>query len=75
MAYFIFILNDVNIASNADENTAYVIANDINDVIASLGKASTALFELCENNLLKSNADKCNLLVSSSEAISIRVNE
>ena len=75
LAYFIFILNDVNIASNADENTAYVIANDINDVIASLGKASTALFELFENNLLKSNADKCNLLVSSSEAISIRVLE
>ena len=75
LAYFIFILNDVNIVSNADENTAYVIANDINDVIASLGKASTALFELFENNLLKSNADKCNLLVSSSEAISIRVNE
>ena len=75
MAYFSFILNDVNIASNADENTAYVIANDINDVIASLGKASTALFELFENNLLKSNAGKCSLLVSSSEAISIRVNE
>ena len=75
LAYFIFILNDANIASNADENTAYVIANDINDVIASLGKASTALFELFENNLLKSNADKCNLLVSSSEAISIRVLE
>ena len=75
LAYFIFILNDVNIASNADENTAYVIANDINDVIASLGKASTALFELFENNLLKSTADKCNLLVSSSEAISIRVHE
>ena len=39
-----FILNDVDIASYADDNTAYVIADDINGVITSLEKASKALF-------------------------------
>lgn len=39
-----FILNDVDIASYVDDNTPYVIANDINGVIAFLEKASRALF-------------------------------
>ena len=33
------------------------------------------MFELFENNLLKSNADKCHLLVSSSDAVNLRVSE
>ena len=70
-----FILNDVDIASYADDNTSYVIAGDINGVITSLEKASKALFEWFENNLLKSNADKCHLLVSSSDAVNLRVSE
>ena len=37
----------------------YVIVDDINDVMASLEKASKALFEWFENNLSKSNVDKC----------------
>ena len=75
LADLFFILNDVGIVSYADDNTPYVIADDINGVIASLEKASKALFEWFENNLLKSNADKCHLLVSSSNAISLRVSE
>ena len=69
------ILNDVYIASYADDNTPYVIADDINGVITSLEKASKVLFEWFENNLLKSNADKCHLLVSSSDAVNLRVSE
>ena len=70
-----FILNDVDTASYPDDNTLYVIADDINGVITSLEKASKALFEWFENNLLKSNANKCNLLVSSSDAVNLRVSE
>ena len=33
------------------------------------------MFEWFENNLLKSNADKCHLLVSPSGAVSLRVSE
>ena len=71
----LFILNDVDIASYADDNTPYVIADDINGVITSLEKASKVLFEWFENNLLKGNADKCHLLVSSSDALNLRVSE
>ena len=75
MADLIFTLNDVDIASYADDYTPYVIADDINGVITSLEQASKPLFEWCENNLLKSNADKCHLLVTSSDAVNLRVSE
>ena len=65
----LFILKDVDIVSYAD-SSPFVIADDINGVIASLEKASKALFEWFEINLLKGNADKCHLLVSSSDAVS-----
>ena len=45
LADLFFILNDVDFASYADDNTPYVIADDINSVIASLEKASKALFK------------------------------
>ena len=70
-----FILNDVDNASYADDNTPYVIAGDINGVIASLENASKVLFEWFENNLLKGNVAKCHLLVSSSDAVNLRVRE
>ena len=75
LADLFFILNDVDIASYADDNTPYVIADDINGVITSLEKASKALFEWFENNLLKSNAGKYHLLESSSDAVNLRVSE
>ena len=39
LAHLFFILNNVDIVSYADDNTPYVIADDINDVITSLAKA------------------------------------
>ena len=59
LADLFFILSDVDIESYADDNTPYVIADDISGLISSSEKASKALFEWFENNLLKSNADKC----------------
>ena len=75
LADLFFILNNVDIASYADDNTPHVIAVDISGVITSLEQTSKALFEWFENNLLKSNAGKCHLLVSSSGAINLRVSE
>ena len=75
LADLLFILNNVDIASYADNNTPYVIADVINSVITSLKKASKVSFQWFENNLLKSNTNKCHLLVSSSEAVNLSVSE
>ena len=65
--------NDVDTASYPDDNTPYAIADDINGVIKSLEKASKALLEWFENNLLKNNADKCHLLVVSTDSVNLKV--
>ena len=62
-----FIVNSMDIANYADDNTPYATTNDIDSLIASLEEASKSLFTWFENNLMKSNADKWHLLVSSNE--------
>ena len=73
LADLLFILHDVDTESYGDDNNPYFIAGVVNRVIVSLEKASKILFEWFENNLLKSNANKCHILVSSSDTVSIRV--
>ena len=50
-----------------------MVADNVDDLITSLKQTSYALFEWFQNNLLKSNADKCHLLVSTSDRISVSV--
>ena len=68
-----FIVNSTDIANYADGNTPYATANDIDSLIASLEEASKSLFTWFDNNLMKSNADKCHLLVSSNEKVTIKI--
>ena len=65
---------------NADDNTPYISANNINEVILSLEKTTdylnnshSALFKWFSDNVMKSNADKCHLLVSTNNAINIKI--
>ena len=39
------IIIDIDIASYSDDNTPYIIADNIDDLIKSLEEASTALFQ------------------------------
>ena len=50
-----------------------MIASNVDDLIASLEQASNGLFEWFKNNFLKSNADKCHLLVCTNYRRSINV--
>ena len=58
------IISDIDIASYADDNTPYIAADNINDLIKSLEEASIALIQYFDNNLLKINPDQCHLLIS-----------
>ena len=57
-----FIIEDTNIASYADDEAPYVIADNIDGVIKPLKEASENLFKWF-NSLMKINAEKCHLLV------------
>ena len=67
-----FIIEDTGIASYADDNTPYVIA-DNNGVIKSLEEASEFFFERFNDNIMKINADNCHLLVSTNNTVKIKI--
>ena len=54
----------MNITNFADDNTPFTSANNIDDLIDSLEKASSSLFKQSKDNLFKGSPDKCHLLVS-----------
>ena len=56
-------VKDIDIKSYADDSMPFIVENNIDNVIASLEQAPHALFNCFENNCLKSNADKCHVLV------------
>ena len=68
-----FIANSMDIANYANDNALYATANDIDNLIASLEEASKSLFTWFDKNLMKNNADKCHLLVSSNEKVTIKI--
>ena len=68
-----FIVTSMDIAKYyADENTPYATANDIDSLIASLEEVSKYLFTWFDNNLKTNNGEKCLLLVSSNEKVTIK---
>ena len=50
-------LKDVDIANFANDNTPFTSANNIDDLIDSLEKASSSLFKWFKDNLFKGNPD------------------
>ena len=65
LADLFFIINYIDIANHEDDNTPYATVDNIDDLIKSLKEASTSVFQRFDNNLLKSNPDKCHLPISS----------
>ena len=69
-----FIHNDTDITNFADDNTPYLYAKNVEDLIESLERASVSLSRWLENNLLKGNPDKFYFLVNPSQEVSLNVN-
>ena len=73
LADLFFIIKDIDITSYADDTTPFIVENNIENVIASLEQVSEDLFNWFKNNRLKSNADKCHVLVSTSKSIGVSI--
>ena len=72
MADLCFIISNIDIASYADDNTPYIAADNIDDLIKLLGEALTALFQWFDNNFLKNNPGECHLIISNNENIAVK---
>ena len=62
-------MNKINIANYADNNTPYTRSKDVNGLTESLEEASKELFKWFDDNLMKSNTDKCHLLDSTNDNV------
>ena len=68
-----FIMNETDFASYADDNTPYVVGNNIEDVIIKLQNASLTLFQWFYDNQMKANPDKCHFICSTDDKMNITV--
>ena len=73
LADMLFTVNDIDMPSHADDNTPYMIADNVDDLITSTEQASDSFFEWFKNNLLRSHTDECRLLVSTNDRVSVNV--
>ena len=68
-------MDDVNIANYADDNTSFVSGDTPLTVITSLENAAEKLLKWFANNYMKANHDKCHLLMSTLTPISIKIKD
>ena len=68
-----YMMSDTDFASYADDNTPYVSADTIDEVIKRLETASVKLFKWFADNQTKENQDKGHLIVSKNENISMHI--
>ena len=73
MADLFFIVKNIDIASYPDDNTPFIVEDNIENVIASLEEATNALFGWFDNIRLKNNPDKCNALVSTNKHLNMKL--
>ena len=69
---FLFI-NDIDIASYADDNIPYTVHKNPEKIIKVLENTSFDLLKWFKNNRMKANADKYHLLVNSKEKVCTKI--
>ena len=75
MCDLFFIVNEIDFASYADDNTPFVSSDRLGDILVSLENASSKLFDWFSNNQMTANADNFHLLTSSTDSIAIKIKE
>ena len=68
-----FVLSQIDFASYANDNTPYVEANNIDEVVTILENDSIQLFKWISDNEMKANKDKCHLVISNNEKVSMKI--
>ena len=68
-----FFVKDSKIANYADDNTAYSTANTIEDLLKVLESETSIILDWFRKNEMKSNDEKCKLIVANTDNISLNV--
>ena len=73
MCDLFLIVNDIDFANYADDNTQFVFGNNPIEVLKCLEDASDKLFDWFSSNQMKANPGKCHLLTSAMTPTSINI--
>ena len=68
-------VEDIDIASYADDNTPYTTGKSVPEVIEKLEDTSDKLFKWFSDNGMKANPDKCHLLLSSNDKFTATISQ
>ena len=68
-------VQNVDFASYADDNTIYDADENIDEIMFSLQESSKKLFKWFADNQMKTNEDKCHLIVSTNELTEIQIRD
>ena len=71
----LFIMNETDFESYADDNKSFRAANTIDEVIQSLERDSMMLFQWFSYNQIKASISKCHLLVNKKDEVNIRIGD
>ena len=66
-------MENIDIASYADDNTPYTTGNSMEEVIQTLENAAKTLFQWFSDNQMKGNPDKCHFLCNSNSEVSLTI--
>ena len=75
MCDLFFIVNKIDFASHADDNTPFVSGNRLDDILDSLEITSLKLFDWFSNNQKKENPDNFHLLTSATASMIIKIKD
>ena len=70
-----FIIEKFDIANFADDNTPYVTGNNISSVVKLSEEVACAIFQWLKDNEMKANAEKCHVLLNTSNELTVKINE
>ena len=70
-----FIIEKFHITNFADDNIPDVTGDNISTVAKLLEEVACAIFQWCKDNEMKANADKCHVLLSTSNELAVEINE
>ena len=70
-----FVLCDSELANYADDSTPFTVSDTVHSVVAKNKDMSEKFFTWLETNAMKGNADKCHLLLSSNQQISVTIKD
>ena len=70
-----FFIENTKLANYADDNTTYSTGKDIETLLCTLQTETSKVLKWFHDNEMKSNDDKCHLIIANEEKVSITLGQ